>query len=283
MSVPGACDDPNLPEATAERVEVVRVNVEGLPITRITPPVSDGRPTLVATLGAFAVAADEQDRYHRLAASQRRTVLLVETPGWHPDHAPLTARARRDLLGGDFSGVAAQQWAAVAQLEFDEPVSLVGYSLGASTATAMAGLLTHLGRPPTHLSLVEPVAIEAITPLTLLRRNRWEAHHSDSSRSQRRKGWPTPVGTHQLDMALLAWGLTRGGLCRELPALAAAGVPLTLLRGAGSRLCPSAAFADLVTAAAATGGRLRSRVYAGRNHSLWQGAAPLAGLTELIG
>lgn len=278
MSRRGAGDDPSLPE-----VDVHLVSVDGLPITRIAPPVSDGRPTLVATLGAFAVAADEQDRYHRLAAGQRRTVLLVETPGWHPDHAPLTVPARRGLLAGDFSGVAAQQWAAVSQLELDGPVSLIGYSLGASTATALAGLLTHRGRPPTHLSLVEPVAIEAIAPLTLLRRNRWEARHSDSSRSQPTKGWPTPLGTHQLDMALLAWGLTRGGLRRGLPALTAAGVPLTLLRGAGSRLCPPAAFADLVTGAATTGGRLRSKVYAGHNHSLWQGAQPLAGLTELIG
>lgn len=262
---------------------VSRVLSDELPITRITPPVPGDGPPLVATLGAFAVGADELDRYRGIAASQRRTVLLVETPGWHPDHAPLTARARRDLAGGKFAGVAAQQWRAVEALLAEGPVSLIGYSLGASTATAIATLLTELGRPPSHLSLIEPVAIEVIDPLTLLRRNRWEARHTTSAGSQPRKGWPTPLGRHQLDMALLVWGLTRAGLRRELPALAAAGVPITLLRGAGSRLCPSGPFADLVTGAVATTGSLRSRVYAGRNHSLWQGGDALDGLTELIG
>lgn len=265
---------------------ITRHLIEGLGVTEISPVgnrSAAGR-TLIATLGAFAVAGDELDRYRGIAAARDGRVLLVETPGWHPDHPPLTARARSCLLTGSFSGVAAQQWRSLERLlDPDEPVSLVGYSLGSSLAAALAIGLTGIGRRPAHLCLVEPVAVAPVDPITLLLRNRWEAVHGESSGSQRRKGWPTPVGRHQPDMALLVWALTRAGLTRDLPVLARAEVPIALLRGGSSRLCPASAFADLVAGLAASGAPVRARVHPGHNHSLWQSGVELQGLIGLLG
>lgn len=259
----------------------------GLPVTIITPPREAGEfPTLLATLGAFAVARDaELDRYVALAERQARTVVIVDTPGWEPERAGLSPATRRDLVAGSCRGAAAQMLRSVRAGVpgiHDAPISLVGYSLGASTAAAIGVLLTQQRHRPAYLTLVEPVAVAVTSPLTLLRRNLWEANHAPVRRSEPSKEWPSPFGVHTLDMALLLWSLTRAGLRSDLAILADAGVPISLLRGKDSRLCPADGFADVsLTTARST--RLRARTVQGQSHSLWHDPRVVADLATLVG
>lgn len=253
-------------------------------------------PTLVSTLGAFSrLDPFETDRYQRLAALQHRRIAIVETPGWTKG-TRLNRTARAQLRRGDFSEIGAMMGrsvVAVAGLESGAEVSVLGYSLGCSTATAMATWFAENGLRLRHLTLVEPVALASMTPAELAARNSWEgifAHRhlkENSLVSEIPKASMASWGdTRRLPEPFhLLWALSRGRLTDHVCAAAnlAPGLAVTVIRGGSSRLVDQAAVRTLAGRVRDCGGSVDTRIVIGGRHALWHSRPTVDALAEAIG
>lgn len=254
------------------------------------------RPMLVSTLGAFSrLDPFETDRYQRLAALQRRRIAIVETPGWTKG-TRLDPIAREELRKGSFTAVGrfmGESVTAVAELNAGEPVSLLGYSMGCSTATAMAAWFTDQGFCVRHLTLVEPVAITPRNPSVLFARNSWEGlfsvkhlrenHgiHEIPSPSQAswgdRRRLPEPLH--------LLWALSRGRLAEQVCALArqAPDLAVSLIHGGASRLVSTRDLQALADVLLGLGVRVQVQTVDGAHHALWHSRPTVGQLAQAIG
>ncbi|WP_432558272.1 hypothetical protein [Granulicoccus sp. GXG6511] len=254
------------------------------------------RPTLVSTLGAFSrLDPFETDRYQRLAALQHRRIAIVETPGWTKG-TKLDRTAREELRKGHFAGVGrsmGQAVAAVADLDTGSPVSVLGYSMGCSTATAMAHWFAREGVPVCHLTLVEPVAITPRHPSVLFARNSWEGLFS-AKHLRENHGLaeiPTPSLASWGDRRRipeplhLLWALSRGRLAEQVTALArsAPGLAITLIHGSASRLVSKKDLRRLSAALLGLGVRVQVQTVGGAHHALWHSRPTVDRLAQAIG
>lgn len=254
------------------------------------------RPPLVSTLGAFSrLDPFETDRYQRLAAIQQRRIAIVETPGWTKG-TRLPPIAREELRKGSFTTVGrlmGEAVTAVADLAVGGPVSVLGYSMGCSTATAMAGWFTDHGVCVRHLTLIEPVAITPRHPSVLLARNSWEGLFSVKHLRENK-------GIHEIPSPSLAswgdrrripeplhllWALSRGRLAEQVTALArrAPGLAVSLINGGASRLVSKKDLQALAEALLGLGVRVQVRTVDGAHHALWHSRPTVGQLAQVIG
>lgn len=254
------------------------------------------RSTLVSTLGAFSrLDPFETDRYQRLAAFQKRRIAIVETPGWTKG-TKLDPMAREELRQGSFASVGrlmGEAVTAVADLGGGEPVSVLGYSMGCSTATAMADWFTGQDLRVCHLTLVEPVAITPRNPSVLLARNSWEGLFSVKHLRENH-------GIHEIPSPSLAswgdrrrlpeplhllWALSRGRLAEQVSALAkrVPGLAVTLINGGASRLVCKKDLQSLADVLLSLGVRVQVQTVDGAHHALWHSRPTVRQLAQAIG
>lgn len=256
----------------------------------------EDQPPLVSTLGAFSrLDPFETDRYQRLAALQHRRIAVVETPGWTKG-TRLDRIALAELRRGEFGAIGrrmGESAATVAGLERGSPVSVLGYSMGCSTATAMATWFADQGIGVRHLTLVEPVALTARRPAVLMACNTWEGVFSAKHLRENRgvAEIPTPSAASWGDRRRLPeplhllWALSRGRLAEQVTGLArrTPGLGVTLIRGGASRLVSRTAVQDLAAALRAAGTTVDVRVVTGAHHALWHSRPMVGQLADAIG
>lgn len=253
-------------------------------------------PTLISTLGAFSrLDPFEIDRYQRLAAAQQRRVAVVETPGWTKG-TRLTRTAREQLRNGDFHAIGTSMGEAVvsaAHLRPGDEVSVLGYSMGCSTATAMALWCAEHNVKLRHLTLVEPVALVPMHPTELVARNTWEGlfvrrHLQENNRLPE---IPAPSMAHLGDRRRfpdplhLLWALSRGRLGQAVGEVVrrCPGLAVTLIRGGSSRLVDEGAVRALAASLRDLGATVDTRIVVGAHHALWHSRPTVGRLAEAIG
>lgn len=256
----------------------------------------NAQPTLVSTLGAFSrLDPFETDRYQRLAALQERRIAIVETPGWTKG-TKLDRIARAELRAGRFTSIGramGESAATVVGLEPGSEASVLGYSLGCSTATAMAAWFVDRGIRLRHLTLVEPVALTPRTPSRLVAVNTWEGLFSARHLRENRALDDLPKSsaanfgdTRRLpDPLHLLWALSRGRLPEQVTALArrTPGLGVTLIRGGSSQLVRKKDIRALGAVLRALGADVELRVVTGAHHALWHSRPMVGRLAEAIG
>ena len=256
----------------------------------------DRAPTLVSTLGAFSrLDPFETDRYQRLAVAQHRRIVVVETPGWTRG-TRLTASARAELRLGGFGAVGASMGESVlaaAGLAGGDEVSVLGYSLGCSTATAMTRWYAEQGLRIRHLTLVEPVGLVPMTPTALVARNTWEGlfarRHLRENHHLTEVPAPSALSlgdSRRLpEPAHLLWALCRGLLADAVcdAARACPGLAVTLIRGGSSRLVDPPALRALAQRLRGLGATVDTRVVVGAHHALWHSRPTVDRLADAIG
>ena len=171
----------------------------------------------------------------------------------------------------------------------DGPVAVIGYSMGASLAsacTADPGLLT-----PSTLTLVEPVAMQRWNLIRLLR-----AVHTEDAAVERyledngtpngnagpvpSRDVPTPARS-RIDLAHLGFALSRGRLtCDLLRTHALRPTPVQLVHGVDSRLSGRGEVARAVARCRRAGMEIQDLPVAGR-HPLWQSLLEVTALARL--
>lgn len=253
-------------------------------------------PTLISTLGAFSkLDPFETDRYQRLAQEQHRRIAVVETPGWTKG-TRLTRTAREELRSGRFHAIGTSMAEAVvsaAKLGPGDEVSVLGYSMGCSTATAMALWYAKTGWKVRHLTLVEPVALVPMHPTELLARNAWEGLFARRHLQENLHltEIPTPSAVHFGDRRrlpeplYLLWALSRGRLGEAACAVARTcpGLAVTLIRGGSSRLVDPRAVRGLAVGLRELGASVDNRIVVGAHHALWHSRPTVGRLAEAIG
>lgn len=211
----------------------------------LTVAVTDGRvlgrgPTFVVAQGFLAwIEPFEMQRFRLIAQLLAARLIVVETPGCGTGGARLSWPQRRGLLAGNFRGPAARMFgAAAALLNPGETVSVLGYSMGASVAVALAEAAARAGFPVQDLVLVEPVALRRWRLRQLVaaahRESRWVGGYFDSNaaNSGAAEPWPRRLGGNpsrwRVDLLLAGAALRRGALGEEIPTTSAAAVTVVL-------------------------------------------------------
>ncbi len=206
------------------------------PGARIAVAVTDGRthsgdPTFIVAQGFKSwIETFELQRFQRIARMLHARLIISETPGFGAPGSRLLPGERQKLLGGDFGAVATRMFAAaVADLdgESDRTLSFLGYSMGASVATAMAKAAAAQGWAVNSLVLVEPVALRKWRLwrliATIARENRWLADYLAANEAvdgavtpwDQRPGVRPPT-RRRLDLLVLGAAVRRGALARDL-------------------------------------------------------------------
>lgn len=233
-------------------------------------PGESGSPLLVATTDGRRHPGDrtiivaqgirswiepfEMQRFSLIAERLRARLIVVETPGFGTAGSRVLPPERRALRRGDFGPLAARMvTAAQSVLEetaAGEPISFLGYSLGASIAAAMARAAADLQWRVDELVLVEPVALQRWTALDLLaatlREDRWIDDHLATNETvpgaatpwDRRPGIRPPTERRR-DLLALALALRHGRLRTDL--LTTPAQRVVVVRGDSSALSTTAA------------------------------------------
>jgi pimeloyl-ACP methyl ester carboxylesterase len=192
------------------------------------------------------IEAFELQRFALLADEWDAQVTIVDMPGCGYGDGRLSRDERCGLWRGDFDALAYRMVAAARQHQSalcTHPITMVGYSVGASVAASATKLFARLE----HLVLVEPVAVRGRGLRRLLGAvkaenatlDRYLACNSD---------WPhlvepmalrrdIPAAVSRADIAAIGWGLSRGRIVADL-IRPRAGHPavVQLVHGAQSRL-----------------------------------------------
>jgi len=254
--------------------------VHGVRVATLTPP--RYRRTCVVAMG-FGAWLDpyELQRFSRLADQLDARLVVAESPGLGLRGASLTGQERAALLTGRYGPVALRMLeAAINELPAATPVHLLGYSMGASLATAMTAHSP--ATPVTSLTLIEPVATRARSPVGLMASVHREDHLIDSylqenaaisgsiAPSDRTRGAAQPARNH-LDQALMAAALCWGRLPEDLKRCARRQPPLPVLivHGRTSQLARPEDVATLASTAADMGLDTTTVAVEG-SHGLWQ-------------
>jgi pimeloyl-ACP methyl ester carboxylesterase len=255
---------------------------------------TEARRQVLMFMGFLAcVEPFELGRFALLAREWDAQVTVVDTPGYGHDLATLTWPERRGLLGGDFTTVA-RRMVRTAQTVHPRlrhgPVTVVGYSLGASLASAAAadpGLLR-----VADMVLIEPVAIRRWNLIDLIGSVRSEDGVLDdyllrnteivgAVAPAERRGEQLP---HRFppDLALLGYAIGRGGIARDLlRANAIQPFQVQIAHGRQSRLSRSGDVHRLVTMCRRARMDVHDAPVAGQ-HALWHSLPDVAALARLI-
>ncbi|WP_431240992.1 hypothetical protein ACQ86B_29145 (plasmid) [Mycolicibacterium aichiense] len=224
----------------------------------------------------------EVQRFAMLARIWDTAITVVDTPGCGDGGINLTTMQRGALLRGDFTPVA-QHMVAVARRHnprlSDRPVHLTGYSMGASLAAAAAAAAGPRSLQLEHLMLIEPVALRRWPLPSLLRSVRLEDRLIDGYLADNEavagvvplKDWQgTDIRCSRLDLALLGFGISRGGLTRDVLRAAATHQPrVTVVHGVGSRLSRMTDTSRLIGTCRQAGIDIHDVAVEG-HHALWQ-------------
>lgn len=173
----------------------------------------------------------EMQRFALIATILRARLVVVETPGLGLAGSRLSAPEYRGLRGGNFGPLGARMFeAATALLDDldDGRLSFLGYSMGASTATAMACNAAAQGWAIDALVLVEPVGLRRWT-LPVLLGTAWHQRRHDRGYLSANDTVPgaTPCGTdrgdrpatnRKIDQLALGAALRHGGVAEDLRA-----------------------------------------------------------------
>lgn len=251
---------------------------DGLTYAVIDPPSS--MRTCLALMGYGAwIDQFELQRFTLIATRLHTRIIIVEPPGLgRPAHAT-TWRERAVLAFGDYDPLARRMLdVAEPHLPGAQQLHLLGYSMGASLATAIAADHPHRFA---SLTLVEPVGFRPWRPARLVTAVRVEDAQLDtylaettqvggSLPSDRIPDAPQPR-RRRIDLTLLAaalcWGRSRSDLQRL--ARSSQAPPVMLIHGSNSALSPPADVHGLVVAAREAGLCVRDEPVAG-GHGLWQ-------------
>jgi len=265
---------------TAPAWRPARVDTTSRPGGEILLGVVDGRhdsddPTFVVAQGFLAfVEPFEMQRFQVIAAVLRARLVVVETPGAGFASSRLLPEERRALLRGDFGAPARRMLRAATEvIGSDGPAGatgVLGYSLGASFAAAMAAVsgTSGTGPPLETVVLVEPVAVQRWSAAALVsavrRENRLVGTYLAETATVAGAIPPlearpdeSPSTRRRADLLLLANALRAGRLSTDLGTAARRPVRgtrrLIVVRGEQSALSPRQAVRDLVTAAEGQG------------------------------
>jgi pimeloyl-ACP methyl ester carboxylesterase len=263
----------------APEVEVLLSRAaDGVAVAVVTPP---GHERTAAMFLGYAAGLDdfELQRFRLLASLTATRLVVVETPG-HGTHASrLLAAERRALRRSDLGPLAARLDATATEAVGAQPATVVGYSMGASTAAAAARERSVHGAAPAAVILVEPVAVRRWGLVELARAMRSERkvvgtylretalvagsvplldRLPGAPRSQRH--WP--------DMALTSNALRAGRINDDLLSSVGTGTLVVVAHGDLSRVSNGPACATLARAVDARGGRGVDLTLRG-SHGLW--------------
>lgn len=264
--------------------------VNGLRAARLGQP--DSRRQVLVFMGIMAwVEPFELQRLGLLANVWNANVTVVDVPGCGYGGARLTPSQRNTLRSGEFASVA-RQLVQTAQAHNTQlrrwPVTMVGYSLGASLAAAAVadpGLVR-----VNSLLLVEPVALRRRRVSTLLRAVRAENRAVDEYihlnegidghiTPPHRRREPMPPWS-RIDVAHLGYGLSRGQLIRDLlKGHQIQCFSLQVVHGIDSRLSPPADVRRLLRQCRRNGMEVHDIPVAGR-HALWHSLSEVTKLAE---
>jgi pimeloyl-ACP methyl ester carboxylesterase len=310
---------PVIPDlAAAPAWEPVRVPTAAGPGGELLLGVVDGRqhgddPTFVVAQGFLAfVEPYEMQRFQVIASVLRARLVVVETPGAGFAASRLLPAERRALLRGDFTVPARRMLRAATEFLTARdgdgvagtggPFHVLGYSLGASFAAAMAAVsaTTRTYPPVESVVLVEPVALRrwsAAGLLTAVRHeNRLVQAYVDHTatvpgavRPLDARPGAAPPTRRRCDLLLLANALRAARLTDDLVTAARRqdGRPerrprrLIVVRGDESALSPRQETQDLLAAAERHGITARLLRVPGP-HAFWHSLpAVTAAATEL--
>lgn len=247
---------------------------DGVAFATLDPP--DPRATCVAFQGYGAwLDSFELQRYATIAAVTAARVVVIETPGIGTAGTRLSRPERIAALRGDYAPLAGRMVRAAREhgARGNGPVHLLGYSLGASLATAAAAAVEGFR----SLTLVEPVGLERVGPLRLARATRAEdtqlVTYLDETAAIAGAVAPTARPPRQggLDRVALPWGLTRGLLSMRIGSLPPS-LSLTVIRGDRSLICDAGGVSRLE-------GRARVRLVPG-SHALWHSLPRVVALAQ---
>jgi pimeloyl-ACP methyl ester carboxylesterase len=230
-----------------------------------------------------------------MAAELHSRLIVVDTPGYGVPNSGLNPREARELAFGRFDAVASTMMsAAVSAAEQSDPLSgsvgVIGYSMGASLAAALAALLGD-GRGPDRTTLgpvilIEPVAVRRNSLLCLVRRSGREERRIEEylgfnrdipwavlPLDRRKAATPPPAPRrHAADLLLLGVALARGGL--PASALRAArstpGLPVLLAYGNASEMCSADEISVFARQLRTVGATVDIIPVPGAHHAMWQ-------------
>lgn len=248
------------------------------------------RILLFMGLGA-CVEPFELQRLRLLSEQWCARVSVVDTPGCGYGRTRLSGLEKRALLSGNFAPVARRmvRSAQSHDPQLYRPLTIVGYSLGASIAAAAAaepGLIQ-----VEQFIVVEPAATRLRNPLRLLRavqceelvldeylsRNEGALHHPVEPAARRGEVIPHS----RVDLALLGYALSRGRLVRDmLHAYTIQAFPVQVVHGTSSRVARYSDVARVIATCRSAGVEVHDVPVAG-GHALWHSLPDVAELARL--
>lgn len=276
-------------------------NGEPLGVACVDPFPDPGRAFVVAMGFGACLDAFELQRFGVIAQVLQARLLVVETPGYSYTPTRLRGRERRALLRADFGPVAARMLTAALAVDRtdrgERQVGVLGYSLGASVAAAMAGVANQQVEKQVALDsivLVEPVANRHWSGPQLLSAMRTENKLIDGylktnddvpgalTPRGRIQGAPLPR-QHYLDLLLLSNALRAGRLVEELRAATAGhpGLTVVVAHGASSHLSQMDACRSMVRQCGEAGIDVKDVVVPG-HHGLWQSLPAVKSLADSL-
>ena len=283
------------PSGPGSRVRVARdeVWVDGLRLgtTTVTPTGEHDSSPIIVTLGILAkLDTFEEQRFWLLADRLRRPVIALDTPGWTVRGGGLPHQVRRRLRRGGFDWLAHLLGDVVLRTNpgvLDLAPSVVGYSLGASTGSALAADITARGADLRGLSLIEPVAVRRQSLVELAWRNLRDARHSHRYAVENKDlAWAVSSGSRlpwprAIELSLLVWAISRGHIPETVAGLPAK-IPVTLVSGERSTLAPLPAIDRLAIGLRRSGHPVDQHTIPDAHHALWNSLAVVDRIADWI-
>lgn len=271
------------------------------PRSRILVAVTDGRRrrgdrTFLVVQGIQSwIETFEMQRFQLIARTLSARLVIVEVPGFGVAGSRLLPDERRALLTGDFGPLATRMFeAATSVLEDggrDEPLSFLGYSMGASLASTMATVAATRRHDVEVLVLVEPVALHRWKLRELVaatrREDRWIADYvatndlvPDAEGPWDQRPGVRPPTKRRRDLLVLGSALRHGGLAEQLLVLPTAPQHVIMVRGNRSALS-EAAYAPILAALRQRGIDATELVVPG-HHAFWHSLPAVAAMTQRV-
>jgi pimeloyl-ACP methyl ester carboxylesterase len=248
-------------------------------------------PCLIVALGFHAcVDPFELQRFRLIAERLHARLVVVETPGFGSARSRLLPGERAALRRGDFVPMARRMLKAALTVT-DTPNGLIGYSLGTSTAAAMAAVANasstiEFGPRLGTLVLVEPVAVRPWRLNGLVSAVRWEDRWIPQhvAENQCVEGAVPPAGgfpqtRRRLDLALLANALRKAALPGNVLTASPHLDHVIVIRGDRSRISRSRDLAVLLQTLSLA--EIRATVIrASGPHAFWQSLPRVTAITD---
>jgi pimeloyl-ACP methyl ester carboxylesterase len=264
-----------------------------LRIQRFNWPTKDTFATDTVTILAmpFSVSLDPdhiQYQHHLIAQQIAAPFIVFENPSYGDSDA-LSIRQKQALKKGDFGEVASTMLGIVHELGIRN-ANLMGYSMGAETATAMAAQANQFGIQVKNLFVMESPRVSEQKPLKLgvnfmsdaaNLKFTWQ-HPADPIMREVAKLKPAvPWGTFSYGMAM-----TKGGLQQDLKTamITQPNMKLTLASAASSKISPNTANHDVYTILKKTFAErsIRRVIIPGESHAYGDSGSRFAHLGKLL-